>query len=166
MAPRAAPQSVTPLFPGTPTGPSRRSECPKCKSRGVVLARSYTQEEYFSCIYCGWQAFKPFEEANADSPLAARLLSQRPSLPKRKEDGEDDDGVARKRSIIADDDDDVRGRSVISDVELQPRSPAVRPDDGDDDGDLAKAGMHEVDDLDDAEDGDGLDSLGADEEEP
>ncbi|MEW5850404.1 MAG: hypothetical protein AB2A00_16580 [Myxococcota bacterium] len=117
IAPRAAPQSVAPLFPNTPLSPSRRSECPKCKSRGVVLARTYAQEEYYSCIYCGWQAFKPFEEANADAPLAARLLSQRPALPKKK--GLEDEDEPRKRSLIEPDEDDLPARAT----------PAVRPDD-------------------------------------
>jgi hypothetical protein len=134
LAPRAAPQSVTPLFPGTPTGPSKRSECPKCKSRGVVLARSYTQEEFFSCIYCGWQAFKPFEEATADSPLAARLLSQRPGAAKRKAEDADAEG-ARKRSVIEEADEGARTRSVVLDEPDEPdaparSTPAVRPDDG------------------------------------
>jgi|GEM_PF-981912 len=163
MAPRAAPQSVTPLFPGTPTGPSKRSECPKCKSRGVVLARSYTQEEYFSCIYCGWQAFKPFEEANADSPLAARLMAQRPSLPQKSKEDEDEGG-GRRRSVLVDDDEDGRrGRgSVVADDDLPGGGPAVRPADGLDEDDLANAGLHEVDDADG--EGDALDSLGGDDE--
>ncbi|MBI5496598.1 MAG: hypothetical protein HY904_16375 [Deltaproteobacteria bacterium] len=161
IAPRAAPQSVTPLFPGTPTGPSRRSECPKCKSRGVVLARSYTQEEFFSCIYCGWQAFKPFEEANQDSPLAARLMAQRPSLPKRKDEPAEEGGK-RAGGLFMDDDDEGRRRSVIADDEMPATGPAMVPADTEDgDNEMERAGMHEVDDLDaDAEDG--LDSLDED----
>jgi hypothetical protein len=53
---------------------STRSECPKCHSMGVVLARSYAADEYFSCIYCGWQGYKSPEAGDADDSLAARLL--------------------------------------------------------------------------------------------
>jgi hypothetical protein len=61
-------------------GPRRRgktrSECPKCHSMGVVLARSYAGDEYFSCIYCGWQAYKPVDENDPTASLASRLLGQ------------------------------------------------------------------------------------------
>ena len=144
MPPRAAPQSVTPLFPGTPTGPSRRSECPKCKSRGVVLARAYTHEEYYSCIYCGWQAFKPFEEATQDSPLAARLLAQRPNAPVRKKE-DDEPEAPRRRSLFGEDDDGPRTRSVIRDDDEPLGRPGIRPADAlDEEEDMG--GMHEVDD--------------------
>jgi len=53
---------------------STRSECPKCHSMGVVLARSYAADEYFSCIYCGWQGYKAPEANDAEDSLAARLL--------------------------------------------------------------------------------------------
>lgn len=53
-----------------------RGECPKCHSMGVVLARSYAGDEYFSCIYCGWQAFKPTDEDDPNASLAVRLLGQ------------------------------------------------------------------------------------------
>ena len=43
---------------------------------GVVLARSYSGDEYFSCIYCGWQAYKPTEEDDPNASLAVRLLGQ------------------------------------------------------------------------------------------
>lgn len=59
-------------------GPRRRgktrSECPKCHSMGVVLARSYAGDEYFSCIYCGWQAYKAADEHDPAASLAIRLL--------------------------------------------------------------------------------------------
>lgn len=51
-----------------------RSECPKCHSMGVVLARSYAGDEYFSCIYCGWQAYKAADEHDPAASLAIRLL--------------------------------------------------------------------------------------------
>ena len=61
-------------------GPRRRgktrSECPKCHSKGVVLARSYAGDEYYSCIYCGWQTFKPADENDPTASLASRLLGQ------------------------------------------------------------------------------------------
>lgn len=53
-----------------------RGECPKCHSMGVVLARSYAGDEYFSCIYCGWQAYKPTDEDDPNASLAIRLLGQ------------------------------------------------------------------------------------------
>lgn len=53
-----------------------RSECPKCHSMGVVLARSYAGDEYYSCIYCGWQAFKPADDSDPSASLAVRLLGQ------------------------------------------------------------------------------------------
>jgi hypothetical protein len=43
---------------------------------GVVLARSYAGDEYYSCIYCGWQAYKPTDEDDPNASLAVRLLGQ------------------------------------------------------------------------------------------
>lgn len=61
-------------------GPRRkgrsRGECPKCHSMGVVLARSYAGDEYYSCIYCGWQAYKPADENDPTASLAVKLLGQ------------------------------------------------------------------------------------------
>ena len=54
-----------------------RGECPKCHSRGVVLALSYAGDDYFSCIYCGFQAFRAAIETDLDLPLAAELLGRR-----------------------------------------------------------------------------------------
>ncbi len=42
---------------GPPRRKRRRSECPKCHSMGVVLAQSYSGDDYYSCVYCGWQAY-------------------------------------------------------------------------------------------------------------
>jgi hypothetical protein len=61
-----------------------RGECPKCHSMGVVLARSYAGDEYFSCIYCGWQAYKPVDEDDPNASLAVRLLGQ--SVPESRGD--------------------------------------------------------------------------------
>lgn len=61
-------------------GPRRkgrsRGECPKCHSLGVVLARSYAGDEYYSCIYCGFQAYKPADENDPTASLAVKLLGQ------------------------------------------------------------------------------------------
>lgn len=62
-----------------------RSECPKCHSMGVVLARSYAEDEYYSCIYCGWQGFKAAIPGQEQDNLAARLLGIYNTSP-------DDDG--------------------------------------------------------------------------
>ncbi|MBN2358622.1 MAG: hypothetical protein JXR83_04165 [Deltaproteobacteria bacterium] len=72
---------------------STRSECPKCHSMGVVLARSYAADEYFSCIYCGWQGYKPPDAAGSDDSLAARLLGLYSSAgePDDESGGSDDD---------------------------------------------------------------------------
>lgn len=77
--PKSAPvaaKTVSPLRPEEPADARRstRTECPKCHSMGVVLARSYATDEYYSCIYCGWQGFKSPEALEAEDSLAARLL--------------------------------------------------------------------------------------------
>jgi len=77
--PKPAPPP-TPRIEPVAGGPRKRgrtrSECPKCHSNGVVLAHSYAGDEYFSCIYCGWQAFKPADENDPTASLAVRLLGQ------------------------------------------------------------------------------------------
>lgn len=52
-----------------------RGQCPKCRSTGVVLARAYGGEDYYSCIYCGYQAYLKSSDPKIDLPLAAELLS-------------------------------------------------------------------------------------------
>lgn len=96
--PPPAPVSPPPAAPTTPAftrgrpvrepvggGPRQRgrtrSECPKCHSMGVVLARSYAGDEYFSCIYCGWQAYKPADESDPTASLAMKLLGH--SFPEK-----------------------------------------------------------------------------------
>ena len=78
--PSPAPRPRTPRIEPVAGGPRKRgktrSECPKCHSMGVVLARSYAGDEYFSCIYCGWQAYKPADENDPAASLAVRLLGQ------------------------------------------------------------------------------------------
>lgn len=54
-----------------------RSECPKCHSMGVVLARASSGDGYFSCIYCGFQAYRGRLDPELDLPLAAELLGRR-----------------------------------------------------------------------------------------
>lgn len=66
--------SIEPVAGGPRRRGKTRSECPKCHSMGVVLARSYAGDEYFSCIYCGWQAYKPADENDPTASLASRLL--------------------------------------------------------------------------------------------
>lgn len=51
-----------------------RGQCPKCRSMGIVLARSYGGEEYYSCIYCGYQAHLKSLDQKVDLPLAAELI--------------------------------------------------------------------------------------------
>lgn len=51
-----------------------RGQCPKCRSKGIVLARSYGAEDYYSCIYCGYQAYLKSMDQKVDLPLAAELL--------------------------------------------------------------------------------------------
>lgn len=70
------PARLEPVAGGPRRRGKTRSECPKCHSMGVVLARSYAGDEYFSCIYCGWQAFKPADENDPTASLAGRLLGQ------------------------------------------------------------------------------------------
>lgn len=52
-----------------------RGQCPKCRSVGIVLARSYGGEDYYSCIYCGYQAYLKSSDPKIDLPLAAELLN-------------------------------------------------------------------------------------------
>lgn len=75
---RAGRATAEPVAGGPRKRGRTRGECPKCHSMGVVLARSYSGDEYFSCIYCGWQAYKPTEEDDPNASLAVRLLGQSP----------------------------------------------------------------------------------------
>lgn len=68
--------SAEPVAGGPRKRGKTRGECPKCHSMGVVLAHSYSGDEYFSCIYCGWQAYKPVDEDDPNASLAVRLLGQ------------------------------------------------------------------------------------------
>ncbi len=74
--PARVPRGPEPVAGGPRTRKKARGECPKCKSMGVVLARSYSGDEYYSCVYCGWQAYRPADEADPNASLAIRLLGQ------------------------------------------------------------------------------------------
>lgn len=69
-------RTVEPVGGGPRRKGRTRGECPKCHSMGVVLARSYAGDEYYSCIYCGWQAYKPADENDPMASLAVKLLGQ------------------------------------------------------------------------------------------
>jgi len=73
---RGARNIAEPVAGGPRPRKKARGECPKCKSLGVVLARSYSGDEYYSCIYCGWQAYRPADEDDPNASLALRLLGQ------------------------------------------------------------------------------------------
>lgn len=75
-APSQRRRVVEPVGGGPRRRGKSRGECPKCHSMGVVLARSYAGDEYYSCIYCGWQAYKPADENDPTASLAVRLLGQ------------------------------------------------------------------------------------------
>jgi hypothetical protein len=63
-----------------------RGQCPKCRSMGVVLARSYGNEDYCSCIYCGYQAPLSFADPKLDLPMAAELIGLTFGDPKLEPD--------------------------------------------------------------------------------
>ncbi len=75
-APARMSRGPEPVAGGPRARKKARGECPKCKSKGVVLARSYSGDEYYSCIYCGWQAYKAVDEDDPNASLAVRLLGQ------------------------------------------------------------------------------------------
>ena len=68
---------LQPLAGGPQKRQRIRGECPKCHSMGVVLARSYNGDEYFSCIYCGFQTYRAAMDLEFDLPMAAELLNRR-----------------------------------------------------------------------------------------
>jgi hypothetical protein len=72
--PQRVSRGPEPVAGGPRARKKARGECPKCKSKGVVLARSYAGDEYYSCIYCGWQAYKAVDEDDPNASLAVRLL--------------------------------------------------------------------------------------------
>ncbi|MCA9507533.1 MAG: hypothetical protein KC505_03820 [Myxococcales bacterium] len=52
-----------------------RGQCPKCHSLGVVLARNYQDDDSYSCIYCGYQAYiSTTSSSRYDSSVSKELL--------------------------------------------------------------------------------------------
>lgn len=61
---------------GPKHGTNSRGQCPKCRSMGIVLARAYGGDDYYSCIYCGFQSYAKGMDPKLDLPLAAELLGR------------------------------------------------------------------------------------------
>lgn len=70
----AALESNTAIAGGPKHKSGMRGQCPKCRSTGIVLARAYGGDDYYSCIYCGYQAYLSNKEQKLDLPLANELL--------------------------------------------------------------------------------------------
>jgi hypothetical protein len=66
----------SPVAGGPRKKAKKRAECPKCHSMGVVLARNYAGDDYYSCVYCGWQGYKPVDKPDFNVPVATQLLGQ------------------------------------------------------------------------------------------
>ena len=66
----------SPVAGGPRKKAKKRAECPKCHSMGVVLARNYAGDDYYSCVYCGWQGYKPMDKPDFNVPVATQLLGQ------------------------------------------------------------------------------------------
>lgn len=71
---------------GPKKGANFRGLCPKCRSLGIVLARTYGGDDYHSCIYCGYQAYLKNKDLNLDLPIAAELLRASFSDPEADDD--------------------------------------------------------------------------------
>jgi hypothetical protein len=76
-----------PIAGGPKQASNTRGQCPKCRSAGIVLARAYGGDDYYSCIYCGFQSYLKGADPKLDLPLAAELLGHAFSDPDR--DNED-----------------------------------------------------------------------------
>lgn len=50
-------QNLSAIAGGPIAQNSKKGQCPKCKSQGIVIARVYQKDDYYSCIYCGYQSF-------------------------------------------------------------------------------------------------------------
>lgn len=68
------PEEETAIAGGPLPKTGGRGQCPKCHSVGIVLARAYGGDDYYSCIYCGYQAYLKAADPKLDPPLAAGLL--------------------------------------------------------------------------------------------
>lgn len=63
------------LIAGGPVAKNHhRGVCPKCRSNGIVLARTYGKDDKYSCIYCGYQSFAGNNDDKLDLCMAAQLL--------------------------------------------------------------------------------------------
>lgn len=72
---KGGPQNESAAIAGGPKHKSGiRGQCPKCRSLGIVLARAYGGDDYYSCIYCGYQAYLSNKDTKLDLPLANELL--------------------------------------------------------------------------------------------
>ncbi len=76
-----------PIAGGPKQGSNSRGQCPKCRSMGIVLARAYGGDDYYSCIYCGFQSYLKGVDPKLDLPLAAELLGSAFGDPEN-EDGD------------------------------------------------------------------------------
>lgn len=71
----------TPVAGGPKRNQTKRGECPKCHSPGVVLAPGVSGEEFMACIYCGFQMFEKRKpggglEFDAASELFGRTFDE------------------------------------------------------------------------------------------
>lgn len=71
---------------GPKLGSNTRGQCPKCRSIGIVLARAYGGDDYYSCIYCGFQSYLKGADPKLDLPLAAELLGDAFSDPEKEDE--------------------------------------------------------------------------------
>lgn len=58
-----------------------RGQCPKCRSIGIVLARAYGGDDYYSCIYCGYQAYTKAVDPKLDPTFATEMLGTSAGAP-------------------------------------------------------------------------------------
>lgn len=76
-----------PIAGGPKQGTNSRGQCPKCRSLGIVLARAYGGDDYYSCIYCGFQSYLRGVDPKLDLPLAAELLGRGFGDPENEDEG-------------------------------------------------------------------------------
>jgi len=63
---------------------AKRGSCPKCHSEGIVFASSHAGEDYYKCIYCGYQSFDVVGESSAHIAMAEELRQQSYLFKKRR----------------------------------------------------------------------------------
>jgi hypothetical protein len=80
-------RGAIPIAGGPKQGTNSRGQCPKCRSFGIVLARAYGGDDYYSCIYCGFQSYLKGVDPKLDLPLAAELLGRAFGDPENEDDG-------------------------------------------------------------------------------